>query len=221
MARYPYRSRSQWPMWSRTSSRRTIGYSGTVGVMQLHPDVAKSEFGADADTLRDPATNIRLGLRWLARLHERYDEDWELALSHYRGGELAKDDGRHRAHTLHRRLRPASDELLAALSARPAGACMDSGGERRAALRLGRGPPATRRRGPPEPAGGATACMRTKGIRTTTVSTTSGRSTMDSMTWRPLTDRPGSGSGSATAVDGGQSKTLHVHATSVAGAGSR
>ena len=77
---------------------RTIGYSGTVGVMQLHPDVAKSEFGADADTLRDPATNIRLGLRWLARLHERYDEDWELALSHYRGGELAKADGRHRAH---------------------------------------------------------------------------------------------------------------------------
>ena len=77
---------------------RSVGYSGTVGVMQLHPHVAKSEFGADADALRDPATNIRHGLRWLARLHERYDGDWELALSHYRGGELAKVDGRYRGH---------------------------------------------------------------------------------------------------------------------------
>ena len=77
---------------------RSVGYAGTVGVMQLHPDVAKSEFGADVDALRDPATNIRLGLRWLALLHERYDGDWELALSHYRGGELAKVDGRHRGH---------------------------------------------------------------------------------------------------------------------------
>ena len=78
--------------------QRTVGNSGTVGVMQLHPDVAKSEFGADADALRDPVTNIRLGLRRLARLHERYDGDWELALSHFRGGELAKKDGRYRAH---------------------------------------------------------------------------------------------------------------------------
>ena len=77
---------------------RTVGSSGTVGVMQLHPDVAKSEFGADAAALRDPAANVRLGLRWLARLHERYGGDWELALSHYRGGELARVDGRPRAH---------------------------------------------------------------------------------------------------------------------------
>ena len=77
---------------------RTVGYSGTVGIMQLHPDVAKSELGADIDALRDSATNIRLGLRRLARLHQRYDGDWELALSHYRGGELEQKDGRYRAH---------------------------------------------------------------------------------------------------------------------------
>ena len=77
---------------------RTVSISGTIGVMQLHPDVAEREFAADAAALRDPATNVHLGLRWLARLHERYGGDWELALSHYRGGELAKVDGRHRAH---------------------------------------------------------------------------------------------------------------------------
>ena len=77
---------------------RTVASSGAVGVMQLHPTVAKNEFGADVAALRDPATNVRLGLRWLARLHERYDGDWELALSHFRGGQLAQADGRYRAH---------------------------------------------------------------------------------------------------------------------------
>ena len=77
---------------------RTVGASGTVGVMQIHPTVAEKEFETDAVALRDPATNVRLGLQWLARLHTLYDGDWELALSHYRGGELAKNGGRYRAH---------------------------------------------------------------------------------------------------------------------------
>ena len=77
---------------------RTIGASGTIGVMQLLPATAKSELGADAAALKDPVTNVRFGLRWLARLHERYDGDWELALSHFRGGKLAQEDGRFRPH---------------------------------------------------------------------------------------------------------------------------
>ena len=77
---------------------RTIGAGGAVGVMQLLPATAKSELGADVAALKDPATNVRLGLRWLARLHERYDGDWELALSHFRGGKLAQKDGRYRPH---------------------------------------------------------------------------------------------------------------------------
>ena len=118
--------------------QRTVGNSGTVGVMQLHPDVAKSEFGADADALRDPVTNIRLGLRRLARLHERYDGDWELALSHFRGGELAKKGRTIPRARVHPRLHPPGDKLLAAVSARSAGACLDPGGERSVALRRGR-----------------------------------------------------------------------------------
>lgn len=77
---------------------RTIGAGGAVGVMQLLPATAKSELGADVAALKDPATNVRFGLRWLARLHERYDGDWELALSHFRSGELAQKDGRYRPH---------------------------------------------------------------------------------------------------------------------------
>ena len=77
---------------------RTLDSSGAIGLMQILPATAESEFGAAADTLWDPATNVRLGLRRLAGLHDRYDGDWELALSHFRGGELAKANGRYRAH---------------------------------------------------------------------------------------------------------------------------
>ena len=77
---------------------RTIGAGGAVGVMQLLPATAKGELGADVAALKDPATNVRLGLRWLARLHERYNGDWELALSHFHGGELARKDERYRPH---------------------------------------------------------------------------------------------------------------------------
>lgn len=85
---------------------RTVGASGAVGLMQLLPAVVKSESSAAAESqesvaaemLRDPVANVRLGLRRLARLHQRHDGDWELALSHFRGGELPKEEGRYRAH---------------------------------------------------------------------------------------------------------------------------
>ena len=77
---------------------RTLGTSGAIGLMQLLPATAKREFGVDAGALWEPAANVRLGLRRLARLHDRYDGDWELALSHFRGGELRNEDGIHFAH---------------------------------------------------------------------------------------------------------------------------
>ena len=77
---------------------RTADVSGAIGVMQLQPAMAESEFGAALETLWDPATNVRLGLRRLTRLHRRYDGDWELALSHFRGGALHREDGRYRPH---------------------------------------------------------------------------------------------------------------------------
>ena len=47
---------------------RTVGVSGSIGVMQLHPDGAKRNFGVEATALRDPAVNVRVGLERLARL---------------------------------------------------------------------------------------------------------------------------------------------------------
>ena len=77
---------------------RTVGTSGAIGLMQVLPAVAEREFAAEADALFEPVTNLRIGLGRLARLHARYEGDWELALSHYRGGELRQKAGRYLAH---------------------------------------------------------------------------------------------------------------------------
>ena len=75
-----------------------VGSTGAIGVMQLLPATAAREFGVSAAELLDPITNVRLGLHYLARLHWRYDGNWEMALSHYRGGPLPWRAGRYRPH---------------------------------------------------------------------------------------------------------------------------
>jgi len=81
--------------------RDLIGAGGSIGVMQLRPATAAREFGVSPNELRDPVTNVRLGLHYLRRLYWRYG-DWELALSHYRGGPLPSRAGRYRPHELTR-----------------------------------------------------------------------------------------------------------------------
>ena len=64
---------------------QALNAAGQVGVMQVLPATAAREFGVSAERLRDPVTNVRVGLHYLARLHHRYDGDWDQALAHYRG----------------------------------------------------------------------------------------------------------------------------------------
>lgn len=61
---------------------------GARGVMQIMPATARGEFDLPADRLWDARTNIRVGLKYLERLHHQYGGDWRLALSHYNGGTL-------------------------------------------------------------------------------------------------------------------------------------
>ena len=77
---------------------RTVSASGAIGLMQILPAVAEREFAVEPDALFDPVTNLRIGLGRLARLNDRYDGDWELALSHFRGGALEREGGRDLAH---------------------------------------------------------------------------------------------------------------------------
>jgi soluble lytic murein transglycosylase-like protein len=79
---------------ARESSFRTtvVSRSGAIGLMQLRPfvarDVAKRidlEWGG-ATTLRQPASNLRLGIHYYSELVQRFDGDVHLALAAYNRG---------------------------------------------------------------------------------------------------------------------------------------
>lgn len=60
--------------------------AGARGVMQIMPATGRGVFGVEPNALWDPRLNIRLGVRFLGDLIERYDGRWDLALSYYNGG---------------------------------------------------------------------------------------------------------------------------------------
>ena len=72
---------------------RVRSHKGAIGVMQIMPATARSEFGISPDELWDPRLNIQLGIDFLEQLYTQYGEKWELALSHYNGGTLKGGKG--------------------------------------------------------------------------------------------------------------------------------
>ncbi len=65
---------------------------GARGVMQIMPATGLGEFAAAPDTLWDARTNIRLGIRFLSQLIDRYGAV-DIALSHYNGGSAVGQPG--------------------------------------------------------------------------------------------------------------------------------
>ena len=68
-----------------------LGATGATGVMQVSPEIAARAM-PDGETPA-PVANVRAALDHLADLLVRYDGDWTLALSHFRGGALQAVDG--------------------------------------------------------------------------------------------------------------------------------
>lgn len=69
-----------------------VSPAGAIGVMQIMPQTGKGEFGVEESELRDPRTNVRIGVEFLRQLYLHYDKRWDLALSHYNGGSLTPGD---------------------------------------------------------------------------------------------------------------------------------
>ena len=72
-----------------------VSAKGAVGLMQVIPETA-ARYGLAPDSrksivdkLRDPATNVRIGTRYLRDLLARYENDLRLALAAYNAGEGA------------------------------------------------------------------------------------------------------------------------------------
>ncbi|MBT4017178.1 MAG: lytic transglycosylase domain-containing protein [Alphaproteobacteria bacterium] len=69
---------------------------GARGVMQIMPATGTGEWGVEPDELWDPRLNVRLGIDYLGQLIERYDGNWEFALSFYNGGSKVGKPGQAR-----------------------------------------------------------------------------------------------------------------------------
>ena len=74
---------------------RAVSPKGAIGLMQVIPATG-ARYGLTADAKRsveqkllDPATNVRVGTRYLADLLKRFDNDLTLALAGYNAGEGA------------------------------------------------------------------------------------------------------------------------------------
>jgi hypothetical protein len=72
-----------------------VSPKGAIGLMQVIPDTG-ARYGLASDAKRtvvqkllDPATNVRIGTRYLADLLELFDDDLALALAGYNAGEGA------------------------------------------------------------------------------------------------------------------------------------
>ena len=67
---------------------RAVSESGAVGLMQVKPTTSMSEFNTPGTELYDPYVNITVGVKYLARLHERFN-DWNTTLTAYSHGPTA------------------------------------------------------------------------------------------------------------------------------------
>ena len=74
-----------------------LSVKGAIGLMQILPDTGE-RYGLAADArqsiaekLRDPATNVRIGTRYLRDLLARFENDLPLALAAYNAGEGSVD----------------------------------------------------------------------------------------------------------------------------------
>lgn len=70
---------------------QALSHAGAKGVMQIMPRTAEQGFGVSRDRLFEPDINIKLGVKFIKKLIERYDGRVDIALSHYNGGSGVKN----------------------------------------------------------------------------------------------------------------------------------
>ena len=69
-------------------NHKAVSTSGAIGLMQVLPSTAKSEFDTPKQDLFDPYVNVTVGIKYLSELNERFD-DMESTLTAYSHGPTA------------------------------------------------------------------------------------------------------------------------------------
>ena len=69
-------------------NHKAVSTSGAIGLMQVLPSTAKSEFNTPKQDLFDPYVNVTVGIKYLSKLNERCD-NLESTLTAYSHGPTA------------------------------------------------------------------------------------------------------------------------------------
>jgi len=69
-------------------NHKAVSTSGAIGLMQVLPSTAKSEFNTPKQDLFDPYVNVTVGIKYLSKLNDRFD-DLESTLTAYSHGPTA------------------------------------------------------------------------------------------------------------------------------------
>tara|TARA_R100000789_G_scaffold92460_1_gene91035 strand:- start:133 stop:708 length:576 start_codon:yes stop_codon:yes gene_type:complete len=66
-------------------NHKAISESGAIGLMQVLPETAMSEFNTPKDDLFDPYVNVTVGIKYLSKLNQHFD-DIDATLTAYSHG---------------------------------------------------------------------------------------------------------------------------------------
>ena len=70
-------------------NHKAVSVSGAVGLMQVKPSTAMSEFKTPEQDLYDPYVNVTVGIMYLSELYHNSGDDWHYALTSYSHGPTA------------------------------------------------------------------------------------------------------------------------------------
>ena len=70
-------------------NHKAVSTSGAIGLMQVLPSTAKSEFDTPRHDLFDPYVNVTVGIKYLSQLNQRFDECIPSTLTAYSHGPTA------------------------------------------------------------------------------------------------------------------------------------
>ena len=70
-------------------NHKAVSTSGAVGLMQVKPSTAMSEFKTPEQDLYDPYVNVTVGIMYLSELYHNSGDDWHYALTSYSHGPTA------------------------------------------------------------------------------------------------------------------------------------
>ena len=82
----PYDLAKSVIMTESSWNHKAVSTSGAIGLMQIKPETAYSEFKTLEKDLYDPYVNVTVGIMYLSELYHNSGNDWYYALTGYSHG---------------------------------------------------------------------------------------------------------------------------------------